>query len=248
MSSGFLVSGLFGDTAGADDRDTPEEFPPPDDDSSEPADEDLSDEVGMNPIRHKNKGSLSGNVNRNHDEFTPRFYAERLQFLWDKYLVIVHLMITLSGGTVVLLVNRLSGVTQAGLGNRNYLALSAGLGALAFVFAMLWRFSSQVVMERQVYGPQARARGYFVKVVYDSLNGEEMPRHEIWHLPTAVRKQYPTRFEMAYSVLVYPLLGFLLASWLCAALWMWTATQPPTPPPAQSPEMVSPAATRPARS
>jgi hypothetical protein len=152
-----------------------------------------------------------------------RFYSDKLQFLWDRYLVIVHLLISLSGGTILVLLNILKMSDRAGTGGRDALAWFATITAgLSLVLALLWRFFAQTVMERQIYGPREAAQRYF-RIVY-ARDDDDLLR------PWAIRQDRPYLFERWYGIFKFPLILLLLTSWICTALWVLPATGSPSLP------------------
>ncbi len=104
-----------------------------------------------------------------------KFYAERLCFLWEKYIRLIEFGIFTSGTTLVLLVNAfvfnkdvhdlllgLCTKTQC-LADWRWLAvaiIASGGSGICFIGS---RWCSQILMERQVYGDRAMALTYFTR-------------------------------------------------------------------------------------
>lgn len=92
------------------------------------------------------------------------FYSNQLKFLWEQYIKIIQLILVLSGLTILTMIN----ITMMGKKSEEFqfthpeLAIvSIIFAALAGLFALGWRFSAQILMERQVYGDKNAAISYF---------------------------------------------------------------------------------------
>lgn len=97
-------------------------------------------------------------------------YSDRLKFLWEQYIKVVQLNIVLAGATIALIANMtLLRPNAAHFIHPEWLQWSLGLAGASGLFALIWRFSAQVQMERQVYGHIKVADWYF------DLNDSEKP-------------------------------------------------------------------------
>ncbi len=83
----------------------------------------------------------------------------RLAFLWDRYVSFIHLLITLTTGSVVLTSSLITlGNTYSDL---HYLYLGWG-GMVAGLFcALVWRVLAQLFMEQEVFGPDCQVERYY---------------------------------------------------------------------------------------
>jgi hypothetical protein len=90
-----------------------------------------------------------------------KFYSSSLATLWERYLTISNLIITLSGGTALLFLNAIKPTEWQKSTNVRY-ALSAFILSGASLFlSLLWRFASQHFMEHETLGSQEETERYF---------------------------------------------------------------------------------------
>ncbi len=145
------------------------------------------------------------------------FYSDRLKFLWEQYLKVVHLVLTLSGGTVLLLLNTLKIVHGKNLTHfqivYSWTAIGCAVGALAG--GIIWRSCAQVVMEAQIYGRVEDAHRYFTKLIAPTI------------LPVALRSKKLGRYGQAYEIIKWFVLALLVGSWIAIILFLASGGPPP---------------------
>lgn len=107
---------------------------------------------------------------------------ERLKFLWEQYMNMVNLFITLSTGSLALSTSLLRFDVD-----RTYQAkglLQAGLTALvlALVFSLLWRILTHIFMEQEVFGESDRVDAYYAaEKVHPFTTSHQYARSEVFH-------------------------------------------------------------------
>ena len=94
--------------------------------------------------------------------FDPRTVQEvstRLAFLWDRYVSFIHLLITLTTGSVVLT----SSLLTLGHQYHDLLYLYLGWGSMVggLFCALVWRVLAQLFMEQEVFGPDSQVTSYY---------------------------------------------------------------------------------------
>lgn len=149
------------------------------------------------------------------------FYSEQLRFLWEQYLKVVHLVLTLSGGTILLLLNTLKIVHGKDMTQfqaiYSWTAIGCAVGALAG--GIVWRSCAQVVMEAQIYGKAEYAKHYFTNQLGSKI------------LPVALRcSKKLQRYEHAYDVIKWFVLALLVGSWIAIILFLASGGPPPVEP------------------
>lgn len=97
------------------------------------------------------------------DETNRQFYAERLEVLWSRYVAFVNFVITVTGGTVLVLVAKLvelrlekEALPEVPL--LIWLALSFAF--LSAIYSILWRALAQRYMEYEILAPFADISEY----------------------------------------------------------------------------------------
>ncbi|MEI6178479.1 MAG: hypothetical protein WCS43_16430 [Verrucomicrobiota bacterium] len=152
------------------------------------------------------------------------FYSDRLKFLWEQYLKVVHLVLTLSGGTILLLLNTLKIAHGKDLTSGqvfcSWTAIACSVGALAG--GIVWRSCAQVVMEAQIYGPPDAAERYFTKLTVPTI------------LPVALRSKDLKKYGLAYDIIKWFVLALLVGSWIAIIFFLASGAPPPV-----KPEMLS---------
>lgn len=97
-----------------------------------------------------------------------KYYRDSLKFLWEQYLKFLHLGIIFSGvtiGTILkeVLFSKQDTINDDIVQNIFLIKISLIVATLAGLFFILCRWSSQILMERQIYGDSKKAKKYFLK-------------------------------------------------------------------------------------
>lgn len=90
-----------------------------------------------------------------------QFYSDKLEFLWGKYLTVVHLLISFAGATVLVFFNSIKISELKSYSDTKYAVLAIIAAVIALVFALSWRLLTQFFMEREIFGSSAETARYF---------------------------------------------------------------------------------------
>ncbi len=130
-----------------------------------------------------------------------KFYSEKLTFLWGKYLTLVHLIISLSGATVLVFFNSIK-LGELDKYVSTWSACVAVIAAgLALISSIGWRLTAQYFMEREVFGSRPDAEEYY-KLVRP---------HDV---ATTYKKHERRVVHWLYKVVPFPSILLLVASWI----------------------------------
>jgi hypothetical protein len=107
-------------------------------------------------------------INKDNISETEIHYSNSLKFLWEQYLKFIHLGIIFSGITIGIILKEIlftkqNELNQTIINNIFIIKISLLLAALAGLSFILCRWSSQILMERQIYGDSKKAKKYFLK-------------------------------------------------------------------------------------
>lgn len=97
------------------------------------------------------------------------FFTERLKFLWEQYLKIIQVTLLLAGATIATAINivfSLKSEAENSVPNSEIDSLGFAFAAiiaagLSGMITLGWRFAAQIIMERQIYGDEEKARQFF---------------------------------------------------------------------------------------
>jgi hypothetical protein len=93
-----------------------------------------------------------------------QFYSDKSEFCWNKYLTLVHLLISLSGATVLVFFNSINIMNLKGYINIPSAVFAIIAASLALLFAFVWRCTVQYFMEREVFGSIKEKERYFKEI------------------------------------------------------------------------------------
>ena len=89
------------------------------------------------------------------------FYSRTLLTLWERYLTLNNVVLTLAGGTSLLFLNAIKPAEWLKSANVGYAVAALVLSGIALVLSILWRIASQHFMEHETLGRQEEADRYF---------------------------------------------------------------------------------------
>jgi hypothetical protein len=136
------------------------------------------------------------------DENNRKFFAERLDTLWGRYVAFVNFVVTIAGGTVLALVFKLVELRIADdpLANVPLLVwIALCIAIFSAIYAILWRALAQRYMEYEILTPFGTMEAYF---------GNQKAHHYVAN---------PGRFEAAETKLMrtaFKKAPFIIASGL----------------------------------
>ena len=111
---------------------------------------------------------------------------ERLRFLWEGYIGMVNLLITLSTGALAVSTGLLRLDNSRPFSSKTALKFGLSLLVLALFSALMWRIIAQVFMEQEVFGnPSELAVYYQVEKVIPFTSSYEyasQPFHNIFRV------------------------------------------------------------------
>ena len=107
---------------------------------------------------------------------------ERLKFLWEQYMNMVNLFITLSTGSLALSTSLLRFDVDRTYQGKGW--LQAGLIALvaSLVFSLFWRVGTHIFMEQEVFGESDSVDAYYAtEKVHPFTSSHLYTRSEVFH-------------------------------------------------------------------
>lgn len=108
------------------------------------------------------------NSNKQEIDELDKFYSTNLKFLWEQYIKFLNLGIILSGITISIILKeviftKVSEINKIILENILYVKISTVFAIFAGILFILCRWTSQILMERQIYAESPKAKKYFSK-------------------------------------------------------------------------------------
>lgn len=86
--------------------------------------------------------------------------SDNLRFLWERYIASIHLTIILTGGTILAVLQSFK-FTEKPYSSMWLLYWSTGVAILALISSLVWRYTAQYFMEREVLDDGETMRDYF---------------------------------------------------------------------------------------
>jgi hypothetical protein len=86
---------------------------------------------------------------------------ERLRFLWEEYVKMVELLVTLTTGTIAVSAGLVKLSAKDAVANRRFYAAGMATLMIALVAAVLWRVAAQLFMEQEVLGDPSLVEAYY---------------------------------------------------------------------------------------
>lgn len=146
---------------------------------------------------HENKATKIFSTSKDLNQF----YSDRLEFLWGKYLTVVHLLISLAGATVLVFFNSIKISDVANYSGACYAVYAIIAAAAALVSAIMWRLLAQFFMEREVFGSSAETARYFRE-------------SRVFHVTSTYgEKRLSSLYRVAYAIAPATTILLLLTSW-----------------------------------
>lgn len=144
-----------------------------------------------------------------------KFYAERLESLWGSYVAFVNFMITISGGTVLILTAKL---VELRIEKRTLshipgqIWISFLLAAICTIYSIIWRALAQRYMEYEILAPFPDISEYM---------GKAKPNHCVTN-PRRFAATNGVWFRSLYKLAPW-IIGFgLFLSWVFIGLHLLT--------------------------
>ena len=141
-----------------------------------------------------------------------KYMGPKMEFVWERYITLIHEMIFIAGFTVLVYLNGLFAIQRSTAWVRVGVALTAlGLAVLAMLTAIIWRVTSSYFMDREVFGNRNYVKTYFklagIKSVtnYDKYYSE---RHFSW-------------LRVVFHVTKYLTPMLLILSWIFAGRFLY---------------------------
>ena len=132
-----------------------------------------------------------------------RFYSDKLEFLWGKYLTVVHLLISLAGATVLVFFNSIKFSELKNFSETHYAVLAIITAVAALVSALAWRLLAQFFMEREILGSSVETARYF----------EES---KVLHVTSTYKEtRMAFLYRVSYRIVPATTILLLLLSWCC---------------------------------
>ena len=121
-----------------------------------------------------------------------RFYAERLEALWGRYVAFVNFVVTISGGTVLVLVAKLVELRveeRALLSVPSLVWLALMVAVLTAVYSIFWRALAHRYMEYEILAPFPPMAEYIgeKRVRYCVTDPHRFERVERWGMRAAYK-------------------------------------------------------------
>jgi len=131
----------------------------------------------------------------------------RFKFLWDQYNKLIHLLITLSTGTIVLLFNSLlndeKSITEQ---TRPIITIILVMLLLGLISAIAWRSFTQTAMSKEVLGNKNNIKEYLEISNVEGITSLYEDHSEKWLVPV---------WKWAHGLTLI----FLLSGWTSLALF-----------------------------
>lgn len=134
-------------------------------------------------------------------------YSLVYQFLWSKYSQAVGFIVTGAAGSVLAGLQIITSDTNLGIENAEssfWILVSLSVGMLALALSMLWRLTTQFMMEKEVFGSKKSALEYHRRA--------ELPV-TAW----ALKPKTSNAIEAAHRVLPFACIFLVLATWTTMA-------------------------------
>ncbi len=144
-----------------------------------------------------------------------KYYGESLKFLWEQYLKFVNFGIVLSGITIGIIIKEIvftkkDNLSQIIVENFLLIKISLFIAALAGLFFILCRWSSQIIMERQIYGDIKKAKQYFEKT--DTILPSALELKIVLNFNVNM-KRFFNLISIANEIFLYSATILMLISW-----------------------------------
>ena len=131
-----------------------------------------------------------------------KYYSDKLEFLWEKYLRVLDIIIYLSGGTLFLFFSTYQLSDTSGVNGVNFALIGVSASAFALLSSLIWRFVSQHFMEVEILGPPGDVDDYFELCGIDPVTATYGKQKKMRKVYRFVYKTIPTLTSLS-----------LLAAW-----------------------------------
>ena len=142
-----------------------------------------------------------------------QFMSDKVQFLWEHYIGMIHQTMLITGGTVLILMNGLFIVNSSKEWHLIWLAFTALSSAgIAMVFSFSWRFTSQYFMSREILGNRTVMERYYQLCRIRTSSNYEVRYYD--------EKSYRT-WRAVFSLSRVSAIGLLFLSWVLGGLFIY---------------------------
>ncbi len=96
-------------------------------------------------------------------------YSDKLEFLWGKYLTVLNLIMTLSGGTLLVFFNSIKLSDLKLYKSTELIIIGCIFAVIALISSIFWRLVTQHFMEIEVFGSAEDIENYYKLCKIDNV-------------------------------------------------------------------------------